>query len=258
MRITLNTAFRNMGVGLLAVALSPACAPLLHADEWNKMTKVTFTEAVQIPGTVLPPGTYVFRLLDSSSNRNIVQVFNEDGRKLITTVLAAPNYRMDATGKTVLRFDERPVGTPEALKAWFYPGDNFGQEFIYKKGEGLQTASVTPAPAPLVETAQNATPTEETQPVTSDQPAPVTTDEPTVAAPPPSDENNPNDVTEPEQDPITPAPAATTPAETKPATTDSDKDKLPKTASEMPLIGLLSLVCLGSGLAIRNYRRRMV
>jgi hypothetical protein len=254
----ISFALRTMGVGLLTVALSPAWTPLLHGDTWNKETKVTFTETVQLPGTILPAGTYVFRLMDSSSNRNIVQVFDENRQKLITTVLAAPNYRLEPTGKTVMRFDERPVGTPEAIKAWFYPGDNFGQEFIYKKGESLQTAALI-APAtpdtPVEVVAQNSIPTEERQPVTSDQAAPPVDTEPVMAAP--TDAENPNDVDQPEQDPITPAPAATAPETTKPATSDST-DKLPKTASEMPLIGLLGLACLGSGLAIRNHRRRTV
>jgi len=114
-------------------AVTLVCTMLLsaifcvRADEWNKKTVVTFSQPVELPGIVLPAGTYVFRLLDSNSDRHIVQVFDKDEMKLYTTILALPNYRLEPAGATVMHFAERPKGTPEALRAWFYPGDNFGQ-----------------------------------------------------------------------------------------------------------------------------------
>src|ERR1700732_1959536 len=111
---------------------------ITRADEWDKATKVTFSEAVQVPGKVLDPGMYVFRLMDSQSNRHIVQIYNEDHTSLITTVLAIPNQRLEPSGKTILTYDERPADQPMALAAWFYPGDNFGQEFVYPKSEAEQ------------------------------------------------------------------------------------------------------------------------
>ena len=106
-----------------------ACAFLLPmtaaADEWNNRTIVTFSAPVEVPGVgaqTLPAGTYLFKLMDSPSDRNIVQIFNEDGTHLYTTVLAIPNYRLRATDKTVITFRERAEGQPEALRAWFYPG----------------------------------------------------------------------------------------------------------------------------------------
>src|SRR5256885_2816774 len=104
---------------LLGSILIPAGYYGTHADNWNKMTKVTFNDTVQVPGTVLALGTYTFKLADSSANRHIVQIFNEDNTSLITTVLAVPNYRLEPTGKTVLAFAERPVDQPVALEAWF-------------------------------------------------------------------------------------------------------------------------------------------
>ncbi len=38
---------------------------------------------------------------------------------------------MEAPEKAILQLEDRPEGQPEALKAWFYPGDNFGVEFVY-------------------------------------------------------------------------------------------------------------------------------
>ena len=105
-------------------------APAAKADEWDKQTVLTFNEPVEIPGKVLPAGTYVLRLLDSQSDRNVVQVFTEDQKQLLATILAIPAYRVEPTGKTVVTFDERPSGSPEALHEWFYPGDNYGFEFV--------------------------------------------------------------------------------------------------------------------------------
>jgi hypothetical protein len=104
-------------------------APSLRADEWDKMTTVTFSEPVYVSGTVLPAGTYVFKLMDSASDRNVVQIFNADETRLMTTAMAIPDYRTTTPDKPVFSFDERPSGQPEALKAWFYPGDNYGEQF---------------------------------------------------------------------------------------------------------------------------------
>ena len=81
------------------------------------------------------------KLMDSSSNRNIVQVFNEDETQVQATILAIPNYRLERTGDTELRYWESASGTPPALRAWFYPGDNFGQEFAYPKEVAEQIAA---------------------------------------------------------------------------------------------------------------------
>src|SRR5215469_6120402 len=109
--------YRVFRVAMLTLIFAAGViVPSLHADEWDKKTVVTFPEAVQVPGMTLPAGTYTFKLADSTSDRNIVQIFNADGTPLITTILAIPNERMAPTGNTVLKFDERPSGQPEALK----------------------------------------------------------------------------------------------------------------------------------------------
>jgi hypothetical protein len=91
-------------------------ATSIRADEWNKKTVVTITEPVQIPGAVLPAGTYVFKLMDSASDRNIVQIFNADETHLFATIMTIPDYRPNPSDKTILSFDERPAGQPEALE----------------------------------------------------------------------------------------------------------------------------------------------
>jgi len=100
------------------------------ADEWNKETVLTFSQDVEIPGKVLPAGKYVFRLVDSASNRHVVQVLDHAGRT-IATVLAIPAARLTAADDTRITFEEQAAGAPFPIKNWFYPGDLDGQEFIY-------------------------------------------------------------------------------------------------------------------------------
>jgi hypothetical protein len=128
--------------GLLSLPL----APLARADTWNHKTKIEFSEPVQLPGKVLPAGTYIFKLMDSASDRHIVQVFNKEQSQIEGTFLTIPDKRLKATGKTVIRFAERPAGSPEALKAWFYPGARWGEEFVYPHDEAAQLAKANNEP----------------------------------------------------------------------------------------------------------------
>jgi hypothetical protein len=137
--------FRHVAVATLcAVILGGAFTPKLAADEWDKKTIVTFNTPVEIPGNkVLPAGTYVFRRLDSPADRNIVQIWDKDEQHLLGTVLAIPDYRLEPTGRTVIKFDERPSNSPPALKAWFYPGDNYGLQFVYTHDRATELARRT-------------------------------------------------------------------------------------------------------------------
>src|SRR5579864_281876 len=145
------------GVALIAAAVTPP----VKADQWDKKTVITINEPVQMPSccnadhvVVLQPGTYVLALVDSLSDRHIVRVFEEDEKTVVTTILAIPNYRLKPTDKTTFQFWETPAGQPRAMRAWFYPGDNFGQEFAYPKMKSVEIARVahTPVPAVVVET----------------------------------------------------------------------------------------------------------
>src|SRR6202051_1172289 len=128
-------------IALTSLATAVSLAPTAKADEWNKRTIMTVNKTIQPPTVVLQPGTYTFKLLDSQSDRHIVQVFDKDGMHLIQTVLAIPNYRLTPTGHSSFTFWEVPAGQPPAMRAWFFPGDNFGQEFVYPKGMSTQIAS---------------------------------------------------------------------------------------------------------------------
>src|SRR5580704_3184005 len=194
-------------LALMGAIFSPAA----KADDWNRKTKITFSGPVEIPGVhlkgwaVLPAGTYVFKILDSNSERHIVQIFSADEKTVYATILAIPNYRLKATDKTVVTFRERPAGEPEALHAWFYPGRNWGEEFVYPKARAIELAKTTKTPILFMEAE---IPVEVAQPIlTADAPvviqmkqAPIMAFQPTgeqvalaaVVTPPPAVELQPD------------------------------------------------------------------
>src|SRR5690349_18240691 len=132
-------------VSLVALAVSPTA----KATDYDKKTIVTFSAQFEIPGVgqqFLPAGTYVFKLVDSLSDRDIVQIFSKDETHVFATILTIPNYRLKATSKTVMTFRERATGEPEAIRAWFYPGANWGQEFVYPKSRAVELAKLTNEP----------------------------------------------------------------------------------------------------------------
>ena len=102
---------------------------------------MTFNEPVEVPGVgaqTLPAGTYVFKILIRHADRHIVQIFNEAEDHVFTTILAIPNFRLKTTDKTVMTFRERAAGQPEAIRAWFYPGQ-IGARNLCTQSQGLSS-----------------------------------------------------------------------------------------------------------------------
>ena len=176
------------GLALLSAVtlLSVSFSATAEAQPRNRKTTVTFSQPFEIPGvsaqgsapSTLPAGTYVFTLVDSLSDRNVVRIFSRDEKTVHATILAIPNYRLKATDKTVMTFSERAAGDPQAIRAWFYPGDNSGQEFVYPKKRALELAKITQTPilyipddvaaAPAAEVALKAVPVRAVTPIGED------------------------------------------------------------------------------------------
>jgi len=117
-------------LAVLATSLmSSLFIPSLNAGETDKKTIITISQPVAVEGTILPAGQYVLTLQEDQSSRNIVRIFDGDGKRLIATVLAIHAYRLQPTGDTEFEFYDSPAGQPTALHTWFYPGDNSGFEF---------------------------------------------------------------------------------------------------------------------------------
>jgi hypothetical protein len=228
-----------------------AFAPSISADEHDKKTTFTFSGPVEIPPVyitgmrVLPAGTYVFKVVNSSSDRHIIQIFNEDQTKIFATILAIPNYRLQAKDKTVITFNEGIAGKPESLRAWFYPGENWGEEFVYPKARAVELAKVSNLPVPahldelkVVEVEKPEAP----QVIAQLQQAPIKAVQPT------------GEVVELAQ--VTqPAPPADVAVAAPP--TQVAVNTLPATGSSLPLIGLCGLMALGSAFMLRSIRRSL-
>ncbi len=219
----------GLGIGLCLNVFGLLAMPSAKADQFDRKTVVTFSGPVEVPGVgaqTLPAGTYIFKVLDSPSDRHIVQILSRDETHVYTTILAIPNFRLKATDKTVITFRERPAGEPEALKAWFYPGREWGDQFVYEKSKAIQLAKETNEVVLATPVVLAAAPVEalKAAPVEAVNPNGETVETATVVEAPPVD-------------------AVATP---QPVLVAS----LPKTASHLPLIGLLGLLTLGGGLVV--------
>jgi hypothetical protein len=225
-------------ITLLCCAALAAVLPA-PAGQWDKATTVTFTKPVEMPGFVLPAGTYLFKLADVPSSRHVIQVFSTDEKHLYGTVLALPNLRLTATSDTVLRFAERPQNAPEAVRAWFYPGDTWGHEFVYPKVRAQQLAQSTHQ----IVLGGEVTPTETPAEMTA---APV------VGMTPEKKEVNV------EQEVQAPSPQLLAQVKSAPAAAEPPAPELPKTASPVPLVGLIGLASLFIAVALTAVRKRIV
>jgi hypothetical protein len=132
---------RGAVLALSAVLLGTTLTPGARADQWDQKTIVTFSEDVQVPGQVLPAGTYIFRLADNNTDRHIVQIWNAYDNQLVTTIMTIPYTRLDPQDKHFFQFDERPAGSPVALKLWFHPGESTAEEFIYSNRSNSESYS---------------------------------------------------------------------------------------------------------------------
>jgi hypothetical protein len=224
----------RMAIAFGVIAMAMTMGLSAKADSFNKLTYVTFSQPVELPGNVvLPAGTYTFTLMDTMGYRHIVQVFNKDRSQLFATIMAIPNYRVEPTEETVIRFSESASGAPNAIKEWFYPGDTFGHEFVYPKSRAVELAAASHQPVPAMpeEAAANIT-----KPVTSAaepavkemEQAPLKAEQPTGG-----------------ETEIAEAFETTPPAE-----------ELPKTASNLPLIGLSGLLLVMTGTMLWGFAKR--
>jgi hypothetical protein len=216
----------KIGLGLCLTLFCMLATQAVKGDEYNRKTVITFSGPVDVPGIgaqTLPAGTYIFKVLDSPSDRHIVQILNEDESHVYTTILAIPNYRLKSTDKTVITFRERPAGEPEALKAWFYPGHAWGDEFVYDKPKALLLAKETNEVVLSTPVVLSNAPVDSlaAAPIEAVGPSGDTVAMTSVVEPPPASEPQPEQVA-----------------------------YLPKTASYLPLIGLFGLLALCGGFLI--------
>jgi pyruvate/2-oxoglutarate dehydrogenase complex dihydrolipoamide acyltransferase (E2) component len=220
----MSAHIRQIATGVLAAAgigmIAGAFMPRAQADAWDKKTIVTVNEPIIAGNKVLDPGVYVWKLMDSPSDRHILQIFDKGEQHLETTVLTIPDYRVNPADHTEFAFYETPAGVPRAIHTWFYPGANTGEDLPYPKKLVAELASAAPAPVPMA--------APEPAPAPAAQPEPQPEPQPAAPAPQPA-----------------PAPEPAQPqASSQPAPAPVQPAALPHTASFNPLIGLFGVMSL--------------
>ena len=146
-KVALLIAFAIASVLFLEVAA--------RADEADQSIKITFSQAIEIPGQILPAGTYLLKLADPN-DLDVVRIFNSEGTRLYATLQTTTAERAKPTGDTVVVLAEQPDGRPETLLKWFYPGNTSGHELVYSKQEEQQLAQDQKQTVRAAETAQAA------------------------------------------------------------------------------------------------------
>jgi hypothetical protein len=234
--------FQKSSMMLIGGLLLTGAAFNANADEWNKKTYITISQSIEVPGAILPPGRYVFKLLDSQSNRHIVQILNDRENHVYCTHLAIPKERMEPADKTILTFYEVPGSAPEPVRAWFYPGDLIGQEFVYPKARMAEIlAAMNKSP---ITVAQNTTTT------------------PAAAPPPATEEQRTEGQAQVETPPPAPTPSPAPPMEEQappppPAEDPAPAPAMPHTSSNTIEIGALGLMCIGLAISLRIANGRL-
>jgi hypothetical protein len=258
-------------LGCLTLAALFVMPSTSRGDEWNRATRFTVNQPFEVPRMVLLPNTpYVIRMADTQGSRNVVQILDGTESHLLTMFMAIPSQRSEATDDSLFTFYETQPGSPLPMHEWFYPGRITGLEFLYPKeqadkiarytqekvattqvadlGESGKVAAESVEPAPPQSSVDTSPKADTTEPVAevSEKPSIPEAVEPVAAEPAPAIEPNTEPVAQAEAQ--SPEPIAQEPA--APAATTS-QGELPRTAGELPLIGLIGLLCLGAGLGLR-------
>jgi hypothetical protein len=247
------SSFAHYSLAFGAVAALAASLSVARADTWDKKTTVSFSQPVEVPGYILQPGTYTMKLVDSQTDRHVVQFMNQRGNHVYAAAIAVPAYRTEVTDRTVITFYEAAAGQPEPIKYWYYPGDNFGQEFVYPKGHLSEIAAVTRQSIPGTFATQ---PQADASPVAAAEPVPDAASAAVAEAPAqqtqlnnPDESNAPVEIAQaapPNQD----QPVSAAPAEAPPAPAE-----LPQTDGYLPAIALMGLASIGGAVTARKLRR---
>jgi hypothetical protein len=239
------------GCALVTLVTLSSATMAIAQEPLDQRTYFTFSAPFELPGgKVLPAGKYTFRIVDSPSNRHVVQVLSDDGKQMHATILAIPAQRQDPPDDPEVRFMETVANAPPAVKTWWYPGRTIGHEFIYPKEQARRLAAAQSEPVLTVDT--DVTSTEQMQTadlsridasgketdVAVTTKTTTTTTRTAEARPAPAPERMP--------------PPTRTIDETM--RVEETRTALPRTASLLPLVGLVGLASLAGAAIVRRRR----
>jgi hypothetical protein len=256
----------------LVLAVLAVMAGRTTAQETNtsERTFLTFSNAVEMPGVTLQPGTYVFKLADTPQ-RNVVQVWDQAETNMLGHWIFVQAERPRVTQDTVVMFRETAEGATPAVQFWYFPGEKVGKEFIYPKDQAQRIAARTGADVRTEDGVVEGGPVAAASPAPA-EPAPAAEPAPEPVAAAPAAEPAPAPAPEPAPAPAVaeaPAPAPAPAPEPAPVVEESRvaqseprtvgtggqaATELPATASPLALSGLLGLLSLAGAAGIRFSR----
>jgi hypothetical protein len=253
---------------LLVLAVAPATVHGQEDSQWYRATRLTVVEPIQVPGMVLEPGVYMMRLANTT-DRHVIQIWDETSREMLTTFFGASDQLElpgvdDTANEIVLEFEETPAGTPDRIDTWTYAGQTTGLAFLYPDDQDQIVQSwMASQPGSRIADAD----TGDTEPAVAETVSPEPSEREEVAeaaAPPPAAQPVPQvSRNEPQPVPRTEEPETQTAPQIAQNQEQSQTDEaqglgqnpgpttLPRTATTLPLIGLLGIVSLTLGLLLR-------
>jgi hypothetical protein len=211
-------------VRILAAVVAVSLAGAVSADVApEKKSTLTITTPVEVPGAVLEPGTYVVKLVDTQSNRNVVTFTSADEKKIFATAIATPHVAADDPRHSTFVFYGTPEGSTKVLRTWFAPNDRYGQDFMYPAERAAALRKTTSAEVPAMTAEQSH------EIADGMKPAAVASD----------------------REPLRPASAADSEYVAPASMTADATTAMPQTASKTPLLLATGLLALGVASALR-------
>ena len=273
---------RTFRIACAAAGLALGLSAVAHADEWNKLTYLTFSGPVTMPGITLPAGTYRFQLMDPESGRRVIRVSDKEGTKNYGIFLTISDQKMEPSNDPVVIFGEMPKGMPQAIQAWFYPGETYGYEFVYPHDQAEKIARAThesvlamnePTPttnesdrvaamrgAKVGRIDENGKPVSSDEQLKTSSSKPNTTTAPSATAPPTATSPSTTTAQSTTAPKTTTAPRSNTAAAVGTSGTASNTAgarRLPRTASPEPLAALLSVLAIAGAAGVRAARKSL-
>lgn len=267
---------RRKGLIMTACAAVALTAAVLSAQgiPADRATYVTVSGPVSLPGVTLPAGTYLFRLADTQASRNVVQIFDRDRTKIFATIIAIPAERNEPSDEAVITFKETPSDRPPAVRYWYYAGEKSGQEFAYPKEQARLIASASGESVLSVDTTSSEAEAMQSAEISRVEPGAASAEasasaqaQPPAQTPAPATPQTTPETTSQASSSATPSPSAAPmtgtsrrSSEMQPRGTSgrTNARELPRTASELPLVGLIGFLALGAALAAHGLRRHLI
>jgi hypothetical protein len=210
-------------LGIICLVAASIAGPVTRADDSGQQATVTIQSPQQVPGSVLAAGTYMFKQTGAQSGWVIVQIYSNDGSALVTTILAYPNAKVASNGQNVVTYPANGSGSIPAMEGIVFTGDSTVEQFAYPKTVADQIGAANHVRIPTTGT---------------DDAYPSALPDAAKSWSAPVMSNSDSDATMTAQN-----------------TAMTRQEKLPQTASPLPMVMLIGLFSIAGIVMLRKVRR---